>query len=108
MVNAGPALEVWELADDEPRTRTTMCWPDPEFQPHLTVAPERTEQFVREHIGRAEREATSILAEHSPVSPDKVHALVALAWGRGFVNGFGKGSETFAELLTTLSEGRRP
>lgn len=130
MVNASPTLEVWELADDEPRTRTVRLWPDPEHEPAAPAdvaarwpgaaakAAERwkmnvvdvagTEQFVREHIGRAEREATAILAEHNPVSPDKVHALVSLAWGRGFVAGFGAGHEAFAGMLERLAGGEKP
>ena len=127
MIGAGPHLEVWELADDEAQTRTVRCWPDPEFEPagpppvagSVTPAKaeaarrwklepldkEYTERFVNEHIGRAEREATAILAEHNPVAPDKVHAVVSLAWGRGFIAGFGAGHEAFAHMLERLTGG---
>lgn len=103
MVAASPAFEVWELADDEVQTRTVQCWPDPEFQPAAEPAVEQTKRFVREHIGRAEREASTIMAEHYPVTGERVHALVSLAWGRGFVAGYGAGSEQFAALLNRLS-----
>lgn len=105
MVNAGPKLEVWGLADDEAQTRTVCCWPDPEFEPVTPITVEQTENFVREHIGRAEREASAILAEHQPVTSQHVHALVSLAWGRGFIAGFGKGSESFADLLIRVTGG---
>ena len=127
MVNAGPRLEVWELADDEAQTRTVCCWPDPEFEPGSSnpagfgvrpaaaKAAERwqtdaldvpgTKRFVQEQVGRAEREATAILAEHNPVAPDKVHAVVSLAWGRGFVAGFGAGHEAFAAMLERIAGG---
>lgn len=108
MVNAGPRVEVWELADDAAQTRTIMCWPDPELQPAVTPSPEDTAAFVRDNIGRAEREATAILAEHNPVSPQQVHALVSLAWGRGFIAGFGSGSEMFARTLNRLTEKAAP
>jgi hypothetical protein len=107
MVNAGPSLEVWELADDEAQTRTARCWPDPEFQPAVLPSPEETETFVREHIGRAEREASAILAEHNPVSPQQVHAIVSLAWGRGFIAGHVTGSTMFADLLERTFPGDR-
>ena len=107
MIAASPTQEVWELADDEPQTRTVMCWPDPEFQPKADPESARVEHFVREHIGRAEREATAILAEHNPVSPDKVHALVSLAWGKGFIVGFQRGSHTFAEIVNRMWDGER-
>lgn len=105
MVNAGPRLEVWELADDDAQTRMVMCWPDPEFEPAAVMNEEQTKRFVHENIGRAEREATAILAEHNPVPPDKVHALVSLAWGRGFIAGFTKGTETFGDLLMRIAGG---
>jgi len=126
MVAASPTLEVWELADDEAQTRTVRCWPDPEFEPASTagassVTPakaeaarrwklepldkEYTETFVKDQIGRAEREATAILAEHNPVAPNKVHALVSLAWGRGFIAGFGAGHEAFAHMLERIAGG---
>jgi hypothetical protein len=102
MVNAGPRLEVWQLADDLGLTRMVRVWPDPEFEAVTSLEAERTKRFVREHIGRAEREATAILAQHEPVSPDRVHDLVALAWARGFVTGFGTGGETFNDLMRRI------
>lgn len=130
MVNAGPSLEVWELADDEAQTRMVRCWPDPEHEPAdaETVASrwrpaaakeaerwrlevldeEHTKRFVTEHIGRAEREASAILAEHQPVTAQQVHALVSLAWGRGFVAGFGAGHEAFSSMLERIAGGGRP
>lgn len=107
MVNAGPSLEVWQLADDAAQTRTVMCWPDAEFQPAAGPSPEQTAEFVRDHIGRAEREASAIMAEHNPVSPQQVHALVSLAWGRGFVAGYGAGSTMFADLLERTFKDKR-
>lgn len=107
MVAASPGHEVWELADDSEQTRMVCCWPDYEFAPAAGPHVQRTERFVREHIGRAEREATAILAEHEPVSPQQVHALVSLAWGRGFITGFVSGSSTFAELLEQLAGGAK-
>lgn len=105
MVNAGPTLEVWELADDEAQTRMVMCWPDPEFQPASELERQRIKRFVREQVGRAEREASAILAEHHPVSPDKVHALVSLAWAKGFLAGYGSGSEAVARMVGVLAGG---
>lgn len=130
MIGASPTLEVWELADDEAQTRTVRCWPDPEFEPAAgnpagfgvrpaaAEAAKRwkmealdtpgTEQFVREHIGRAEREASSILAERSPVTGEQVHALLSLAWGRGFIAGFGAGHEAFSRMLDLIVGGGKP
>ena len=130
MVNASATLEVWELADDEPQTRMVRCWPDPEHEPAAadTAASrwpgaaakaaerwkrnvsedDRIKQFVSENTGRAEREATAILAEYNPLAPDKVHAVVSLAWGRGFVAGFAAGHEAFATMLDALAQGDRP
>lgn len=126
MVAASPTMEVWELADDAEKTRTVRCWPDPEFEPTTTAdassvrpataeAARRwkmealdvpgTEQFVRENIGRAEREASAILAERSPVTGEQVHALLSLAWGRGFVAGFGAGHEAFSRMLDLIVGG---
>ena len=127
MVNAGPVLEVWELADDQAQTRMVRCWPDPEHEPAdpagsgsrlrpaAAKAAERwkieavdvewTRQFVQGYVGRAEREATAILAEHNPVAPDRVHALVSLAWNRGFIAGFGAGHEAFASMLERIAGG---
>lgn len=129
MIGASPTLEVWELADDAAQTRTVRCWPDPEFEPAdpataaarwpgaAAKAAERwnmnavdvpgTEQFVKEHIGRAEREASAILAERSPVTGEQVHALLSLAWGRGFVAGFGAGHEAFSRMLDLIVGGER-
>jgi hypothetical protein len=108
MVAAGPKLEVWQLADDAAQTRIVRCWPDPEFEPAVDLEHERTARFVRENVGRAEREATAILADYSPVAPDRVHALVSLAWGRGFVAGFGAGAEQFVQLLERIAGGEKP
>lgn len=127
MIGAGAHLEVWELADDEAQTRTVRCWPDPEHEPGSSnpsgfgvrpaaakaaerwkidaVNEEVTKRFVTEHIGRAEREATAILAEHHPVTGEQVHALVSLGWGRGFVAGFGAGHEAFASMLERIAGG---
>lgn len=129
MVNASPPLEVWELADDEAQTRMVMCWPDPEFSEHAgtkirsenrTAAAKAAERWkidavnedlarrlVTDNVGRAEREATAIMAEHNPVAPDKVHALISLAWGRGFIAGFGAGHEAFASMLEIIAGGER-
>lgn len=104
MVAASPTAEVWELADDYEQTRMVMCWPDPEFQPAAAATVAETTRFVKDHIGRAEREASTILAEHSPVNADQWHALVSLAWGRGFIAGFGAGTDTFANSLNRLWE----
>jgi len=107
MVNASATLEVWELADDDAQTRVVRCWPDPEHEPAVDLTAERTKRFVRNNVGRSEREATAILAEYSPLSPDKVHAIVSLAWGRGFVAGFGAGHEAFATMLDAIARGDR-
>lgn len=64
--------------------------------------PERTKAFVLDQVGRAEREASALMAEYAPVTGEKVHPLVALAWGRGFIAGFGSGTEEFAALLDAL------
>ena len=64
-------------------------------------------RLVTDNAGRAEREATALLAEHNPLSPDKVHAVVSLAWGRGFVAGFGAGHEAFAAMLDIIAGGER-
>jgi len=107
MVNASPRLEVWELADDATQTRTVQCWPDPEFQPATDLTARRHERIAREQVGRAEREATAILAAHNPVPPDKVHAIVTLAWASGFVAGFGAGGEQFVQVLERLAGGEQ-
>ena len=89
MVNAGPRLEVWELADDEAQTRTVCCWPDPEFQPAVSLADARVERQVTELVARADREAAGIVARIQPVDPATWPQIVALAWKYGYVAGYG-------------------
>lgn len=103
--NAYTGMEVWQLADDEIGTRMCCVWPEPAAESSDDLTARRTARFVRENVGRAEREATAILAEHNPVAPDKVHAIVSLAWGRGFVAGFGAGHESFVAMLDVIVGG---
>lgn len=79
--------------------------PEPDSRRADVLEAERIKRFVTEETGRAEREATAILAEHNPVPPDKVHAIVTLAWGRGFIAGFERGGETFVDLLGRIAGG---
>lgn len=64
--------------------------PDPEFQPRDELADRRAGLKVDEYVGRAEREATALIANASPVTGDKVHALVTVAFLKGFMLGYGE------------------
>lgn len=62
--------------------------PDPEFQPRDELAQRRGEAARTPLQARADREASAVLAELEPVSPDAVHGVVALAWLRGYLGGY--------------------
>lgn len=62
--------------------------PDPEFQPRDDLTARRIERDAAESTGRAEREASALLAEAQPYSPAMVHDIVATAWARGFLAGY--------------------
>lgn len=100
---------VFICPNDDCRNIVVLAMPmrEPDSTHADVLERERIKQFVTEETGRSEREATAILADHNPVAPDKVHAVVALAWARGFIAGFEKGGETFADLLERIAGGER-
>ena len=72
---------------------------DPPADP---TSPEAVTTFVRENVGRADREATAALEGTGLGADSRVHALLAAMWGRGFAAGFTAGTETYTAILTSI------
>lgn len=75
---------------DKEATVPDSVVPDPEFQPRDELADRRAGIKVEEYVGRAEREATALIATASPVTGEKVHPLVTAAFLKGFMLGYGE------------------
>jgi hypothetical protein len=81
--------EVWQLADDEARTRVCRVWPEPEPEHVVDLGSFRLESNVQELIRRADREASGIIARTGLPSSDIWHSALSLAWKAGYVEGYG-------------------
>lgn len=82
--------------------------PDPEFQPAADLAEKRAERSTAEAVGRAEREASTLIADASPLTGERVHALVTVAWLKGFMAGYGQVLERLDEITERYSKDARP
>lgn len=107
MVAAGPSLEVWELADDTEQTRLVRCWPDPEFEAADEVTARRIVRQVHDLVSRADREASTVIADTGLPSNPAVHAVVSLAWSKGYVAGFGDYDTKLDAALERIYGGER-
>ena len=82
--------------------------PDPEFQPAAELAEKRAARATAEYVGRAEREATALIQEMAPITGERVHALVTVAWLKGFVVGYGDVVEWLDEITARYEQEMKP
>jgi len=91
MVNAGPTLEVWELADSLEGERVLMCWPDPDFTPGEREAGEPRPERVNAGIGRANRIAAELATKYDFAGYEQTVAGIAYAYTLGERAGYMQG-----------------
>lgn len=107
MVNAGPRLEVWQLADDEAQTRMLRCWPDAE--PAADTAPAGVQPASLSDIAlsRANRVAVELLAEYPVAGYEQTVTLLALAYSHGERSGLAQGLGLAERILIDALTDRR-
>lgn len=103
--HAHVTFEIWQIADDDWRSRMVMVWPDAEFQPRVSLAPGTLANVVPITKGHPERWATAMLEEYPVATREQIIALVALAYSTGNRDGYAECAADNERIL--LSMGRR-
>lgn len=73
--------------------------PDPEFQPAVDLAEQRALRVAQEVQGVAEREASALMARGELVASEHVHAIVTVAFLKGYMHGARSVLGTWAEVV---------
>lgn len=98
--------DVYELDTQNGYARGKRVWPadDPATD---DLAEKRATRSTAEYVGRAEREATALLAEITVDTGERLHAVVTVAWLKGFMVGYGDVVERLDEITARYEKGAR-
>lgn len=78
--------------------------PDPEFAPAADLAARRAAHAVESAVGLAEREAAALMAGSRMTTTAEIHAVVTVAFLKGYSQGYGDVLGRLDAIIETYRE----